>query len=656
MIKSLSIQGKINAIVSFIFLVMMSVSSFITIQNEKEYVLDLAKKQVTELTDWYFDSLNTMMLTGNMGQRAILRKKILARDQVLDARVLRGDPVIQQYGPGFVDEAPKDELDREALKGNATVLVEQGENGRVLTVVTPFHATENTGGVNCLRCHDVEPGAVNGAVRLTYSLEHLDSSIAKEIVNTVITSAIVFFLGIVLINVFMARWLTRPLKNLMEIVNRRAEGDIEARVAPTGSSDEIGKLSNAFNVMADNINLVTRREHDTATDLKTKIDMLLGVVKKVTDGDFSSEIPFSGSDAIGELAGSLQVMINYIDQSIDAKKQAVNELQRKVDTLLSLVTRVSSGDLTGHIELPGADAFAQLAVGIRSMSESLSELVGQIQNSGVKVSFAAGELTGSMAKVEKNAIEQAQTTELISTTVEEISATNEDLVHTMDEVAEIAGRTTTAAMQSHAGLSNMEVLMRKIVDSSALVSEKLAILKERANNISAVVVTIAKVADQTNLLSLNAAIEAEKAGEYGRGFAVVATEIRRLADLSAVATLDIEHMIKEIQSSVASGVEGMSDFTSQLKESVHDVHNVSKEQEDIVDQVETLGPRFDVVHQAMLFQSKGANQINEKMLQLSQFAQQTVEALKTSRENIHTLDEAAKSLNSSISQFKVDKG
>lgn len=656
MIKSLSIQGKINAIVSFIFLMMMSVSSFITIQNEKEYVLNLAKNQVTELTDWYFDSLNTMMLTGNMSQRAILRKKILARDQVLDARVLRGDPVIQQYGPGFADEAPKDELDREALKGNAIVLVEQGENGRVLTVVTPFHATENTDGVNCLRCHDVEPGAVNGAVRLTYSLEHLDSSIANEIVNTVITSAIVFFLGIVLINIFMVRWLTRPLKNLMEIVNRRSEGDIEARVAPTGSSDEIGKLSNAFNVMADNINLVTRREHDTATDLKTKIDMLLGVVKKVTDGDFSSEIPFSGSDAVGELAGSLQVMINYIDQSIDEKKQAVNELQSKVDTLLSLVTQVSSGDLTGHIELPGDDAFAQLAEGIRSMSESLSELVGQIQNSGVKVSFAACELTGSMAKVEKNAIEQAQTTELISTTVEEISATNEDLVHTMDEVAEIAGRTTTAAMQSHAGLSNMEVLMRKIVDSSALVSEKLAILKERANNISAVVVTIAKVADQTNLLSLNAAIEAEKAGEYGRGFAVVATEIRRLADLSAVATLDIEHMIKEIQSSVAAGVEGMSDFTSQLKESVHDVHNVSKEQEDIVDQVETLGPRFDVVHQAMLFQSKGANQINEKMLQLSQFAQQTVEALKTSRENIHTLDEAAKSLNSSISQFKVDKG
>ena len=655
MMKSLSIQGKINAIVAFIFLMMMSVSSFITIQSEKEYVLNLAKDQVTELTDWYFDSLNTMMLTGNMDQRAILRKKILARDQVLEARVVRGDPVIKQYGPGFKDEAPVDSLDFEALKGNATVLVEQGDNGRVLTVVTPFHATENNNGVNCLRCHDVEPGEVNGAVRLTYSLEHLDSSIATEIFNTLITSAIVFFLGIVLINILMTRWLTTPLRDLMEIVNRRAEGDIEARVAPTGSNDEIGKLSNSFNVMADNVNLVTQREHDTAKELKTKIDMLLDVVKKVTDGDFSSEIPFSGNDAIGELAGSLQVMINYIDRSIDEKKQAVNELQNKVDTLLTLVVRVSSGDLTGHIKLPGNDAFAQLAVGIRSMSESLSELVGQIQTSGIKVSFAANELTGSMTKVEKNAIEQAQTTELISATVEEISATNEDLVNTMDEVAEIAGRTTTAAMQSHVGLSNMEVLMRKIVDSSALVAEKLAILKERANNISAVVTTIAKVADQTNLLSLNAAIEAEKAGEYGRGFAVVATEIRRLADLSAIATLDIEHMIKEIQSSVASGVEGMSDFTNQLKESVHDVHTVSKEQEDIVDQVETLGPRFDVVHQAMLFQSKGANQINEKMLELSQFAQQTVDALKTSRENIQTLDEAAKSLNSSISQFKVDK-
>src|SRR6202007_2042888 len=99
----------------------------------------------------------------------------------------------------------------------------------------------------------------------------------------------------------------------------------------------------------------------------------------------------------------------------------------------------------------------------------------------------------------------------------------------------------------------MEETMRHVMEAATSINAKLSVLNEKAGNINQVVITITKVADQTNLLSLNAAIEAEKAGEYGRGFAVVATEIRRLADQTAVATYDIEQMVKEIQSAVAAG-------------------------------------------------------------------------------------------------------
>ena len=95
--------------------------------------------------------------------------------------------------------------------------------------------------------------------------------------------------------------------------------------------------------------------------------------------------------------------------------------------------------------------------------------------------------------------------------------------------------------------------MGQVVDASAAINSRLATLSEKATNIGMVVTTITKVADQTNLLSLNAAIEAEKAGDYGRGFGVVATEIRRLADQTAVATSDIEQIVKEMQSAVAAG-------------------------------------------------------------------------------------------------------
>ena len=115
-------------------------------------------------------------------------------------------------------------------------------------------------------------------------------------------------------------------------------------------------------------------------------------------------------------------------------------------------------------------------------------------------------------------------------------------------------------------LAGMDHTMRQLAESTGSIGSKLSVISERAANINLVVTTITKVADQTNLLSINAAIEAEKAGEYGLGFLVVAREIRRLADQTAVSTLDIERMVKEMQYSVSAGVMEMDKFSEQVRQ------------------------------------------------------------------------------------------
>ena len=168
-----------------------------------------------------------------------------------------------------------------------------------------------------------------------------------------------------------------------------------------------------------------------------------------------------------------------------------------------------------------------------------------------------------------------------------------------------------------------------------------------------ILTTITKVADQTNLLSLNAAIEAEKAGEYGYGFSVVAKEIRRLADQTAVATLDIELMIKEMQSAVSAGVMSMDKFSEQVRMSVADVGEMSTQLTQIIGQVQALSPRFETVHQGMQFQAEGADQINQSMIQLNEAAQQTVESLRESNSEIEKLNDAARRLQMGVTKFKV---
>jgi methyl-accepting chemotaxis protein WspA len=161
------------------------------------------------------------------------------------------------------------------------------------------------------------------------------------------------------------------------------------------------------------------------------------------------------------------------------------------------------------------------------------------------------------------------------------------------------------------------------------------------------------VADQTNLLSLNAAIEADKAGAYGSGFAVVAREIRHLADQTAVATLDIERIVQEMTTAVSAGVVGMHQFMQEVAQGVKDVRTVGTQLTQIINQVQDLTPRFDTVSAGMQAQSQGAQQISEAMEQLSQAARQTATSLHESTRAIEQLTEAAGGLHDGISRFNV---
>jgi len=218
----------------------------------------------------------------------------------------------------------------------------------------------------------------------------------------------------------------------------------------------------------------------------------------------------------------------------------------------------------------------------------------------------------------------------------------------------VAEQSATLAGASQSGLTRMEDTMRSVMEAAGSVNAKLSILNEKAVNINQVVATITKVADQTNLLSLNAAIEAEKAGEYGRGFAVVATEIRRLADQTAVATYDIEQTVKEIQSAVSAGVMGMDKFSEEVRRGMRDVQQVGDQLSQIINEVQTLAPRFQLVNEGMQTQATSAEQITQALSQLSEAAQQTAESLRQSSQAIDDLTLVANQLRTGVSRFKID--
>ncbi|HEX2011783.1 MAG TPA: methyl-accepting chemotaxis protein, partial [Roseateles sp.] len=221
------------------------------------------------------------------------------------------------------------------------------------------------------------------------------------------------------------------------------------------------------------------------------------------------------------------------------------------------------------------------------------------------------------------------------------------------EVSGSAEQTAALAGSGQMGIARMDEVMRQLSSAAELVGAKLALLNEKAGGINQVVTTIVKVADQTNLLSLNAAIEAEKAGEYGRGFAVVATEVRRLADQTAVATYDIEQMVREIQSAVSAGVMGMDKFSEEVRRGSAEMGQVSEQLSQIIQQIQALAPRVQLVNEGMQTQSTGAEQINEALGQLGEANGQTVESLRQAGIAIDDMNEVADMLRGGVSRFKV---
>jgi methyl-accepting chemotaxis protein WspA len=318
------------------------------------------------------------------------------------------------------------------------------------------------------------------------------------------------------------------------------------------------------------------------------------------------------------------------------------------------MAEVGQGDFTKRVKHERRDEFGALADSFNRMVDEVAVLVGQVQGSGIQVNTSLTEIAATSRQQQATASEIAATTIQIGATSKEISATSRELVRTMGEVSTVAEQTAALAGAGQAGLAQMEETMHQVMQAAATINAKLAVLNDRAGNINQVVTTITKVADQTNLLSLNAAIEAEKAGEYGRGFAVVATEIRRLADQTAVATYDIEQMVKEIQTAISAGVMGMDKFSEEVRHGMQSVEQVGLQLSQIIQQVQALAPEFETVNGGMQAQATGAEQISQALLQLTEAAQQTVESLQQSSSAIDDISRVSGGLRSSVAKFKLE--
>ena len=326
---------------------------------------------------------------------------------------------------------------------------------------------------------------------------------------------------------------------------------------------------------------------------------------------------------------------------------------KPIDEAVKATEQVASGDLSVQLSSDDHGETGKLLSALARMVDYLNKLIGQVRTS-TETLLQTGDRLSRMTHSQRQEIKQLGTTTLqIAAATQEITATSEELLKTMGNISSGADVTAQLANTGQASLESLEAVMRSLGSATQNISHRLSLITEKANTISGVTTTITRIADQTNLLSLNASIEAEKAGDYGLGFAVLAREIRRLADQTAQATLDIEQMVDEMQDSVTTGVREMDQFTQQVQVSVADTETISDQFNQIIAQIQNLIPAFDVVYEGMRSQSAGAKDIRDSMTVLKESVRISAEALEESALVTESLETAINTLEEGVNNFTL---
>ncbi len=343
------------------------------------------------------------------------------------------------------------------------------------------------------------------------------------------------------------------------------------------------------------------------------------------------------------------VVLNVIAIALVLARRIALPLQQAV----SGTRRIAAGDLTQPVVVQGRGETRDLLDAVRTTSEDLSKLIGRIQSSSSQILASSSSVRTVAAGQNEVARDFGASSSQIAAATNQMNATARELAATVTELARTAAQAAVAAGAGRGSLSSLSGSMERLNTGAGVVSQRFTTVSMKAAQIDAVVGAITKVANQTNLLAVNAAIEAEKAGEAGLGFQVVAREIDRLATQAATSALEIESTIASMQEAVAEGVRELGQFGRTVEDGCTTARGASDQLSQVLRQVEELQASFEQVELAVRSQSEGVSQVNEAMSMLVRGAKRTSDGSAASTKASEALDSAAKTLESEVSRFRI---
>jgi methyl-accepting chemotaxis protein len=406
----------------------------------------------------------------------------------------------------------------------------------------------------------------------------------------------------------------------------------------TGDITTTQDANRAIGQYKEAIHATEKMVNDFSTSMRTSMDEMVIVAYRGAKTIHVSML------ALGMAAALLALL-----QSIFIVRTITIPLGR----LVFAAESVASGDLTTTIAVSSNDETGQLMKTMNTMSENLHAIISQVSDTSSQVATASNQLHSIAEQIATGAEEIATQTGSIATASEEISATSGDIAQNCQMAAEGAQKASQSARNGAEVVENTVMVMGQIaerVQESARTIEGLGV---RSDQIGAIIGTIEDIADQTNLLALNAAIEAARAGEQGRGFAVVADEVRALAERTTRATREIGEMIKAIQNETRGAVAAMEQGVRQVESGTMEAARSGEALREILEQINSVAMQVNQIATAAEEQTATTVEIAGNMTQITDVVHVTAHGASQSAAAARQLHGKAEELYRLVQQFRI---
>ena len=556
------ISQKISYKIIASMFVLMTISSiltmFATYKNVSANSLEVTKKNLEMLNESIFQSLRTSMNTGDVAQIEASEKASSNISGVQKLIVAKSKKLIELYNPNSIYTTDKEVL--KAFNNKETFILEENINdNHTLRMIKPMVATNE-----CLMCHaNQQVGDVIGVLDLTFSLKESDENLAELTINIITLSTILGWITIGII-FYISSKITKPIETLQTAIHalmkfKSADQDIVVQ-----SNDEIGDVAATFNSYLKHVREVMREDQMVVEEAEEVIQMakagfFVYNVKRTSSNRTTNDL----RDAINDMINDLNNKFNNINETLKEYGHANFNPRLLLENTSGVVGSIAlntdsignnSSELLATITMSGE----KLSSSINTLSASSNSL---LETSNAQ-SIALDETTASVNKISKNIQENTANVTRMSSLANEVDVS-------VESGQELALQTTNA--------------MEDINNQVKSINEAISIIDQ--------------IAFQTNILSLNAAVEAATAGEAGKGFAVVAQEVRNLASRSADAANEIKRLVENanktakegqiISTNMIQGYEELSSKIQQTKTIIDSVSNASIEQSNDISTINT---------------------------------------------------------------------